>query len=284
MITGNFTTVDVPTSLDVGDEIKITVGFSAVNPSALYWATYLIADSPGLGEPKLLDKARETGQEAKRTKTYSLGRMPDREIAISLFLFAYDDAGKDWDWGFYRAWMEGYGTEFEHLASSYHFISPTVSPPPGARQQTLEIDITPPEGGYVETSPASVEGKTVWYNDDIGHFVHGTRVQVLAVPIPGLYVFEKWSDEIEGGVSYSNPAFVKLMTEHRAVKAHFRLIGTPPPPSPPPPLPPLPLPPPSPPPDGEEPPPLPTLKDRTWLAIGAIVVLALATTGKKGRR
>ncbi len=43
---------------------------------------------------------------------------------------------------------------------------------------------------------------------------------LLAHPING-YIFEKWSDEIVGGVSYDNPSYVQDMTEHRAVKAHF---------------------------------------------------------------
>jgi len=245
--TGYFTEVTIPSSVAVSGEIKATVGFYAVNPGALYWATYLIADSPGLGAPVLLDKAREIGQEGRRTKTYSLGRMPDKEIAISLFLFAHDDAGKDWDWGAYRGWLEGYPSGgFVHLASEYRFISPAAIPPPVERHQILEVDITPSEGGYVTTNPASAEGETVWYYGDTGHFIEGTTVQVMAYPTPG-YEFEKWSDEIEGGVSYTNPAWVKPMTEHRAVKCHFRLMGTPSPvpePVPPVPIPPVPTPPP----------------------------------------
>jgi len=85
--------------------------------------------------------------------------------------------------------------------------------------QTLEVDIT--GSGYVTTSPASLEGKTIWYNGSTGKFPYGTDVEVTAHPYSG-QVFEKWSDEVSGGVSYSNPAYVQPMTEHRAVKAHFK--------------------------------------------------------------
>lgn len=50
-----------------------------------------------------------------RTKTYNLGRMPNEEVAISLFLFAHDDAGYDWNWGEYRAWLDGFATNVTYL-------------------------------------------------------------------------------------------------------------------------------------------------------------------------
>lgn len=87
--------------------------------------------------------------------------------------------------------------------------------------ETLEVDITPTDGGYVMTNPAPVTGPSKWYNDSTGQFNYGTKVQVTAYPNPA-YKFDHWSDEIEGGVSYTNPAYVKPMTEYRAVKAHFR--------------------------------------------------------------
>lgn len=90
--------------------------------------------------------------------------------------------------------------------------------------ETLEVDITPVGTGHVVTEPASEEGKTTWHNGDTGTFPYGTQVKVTAVPIEG-YQFEKWSDEIVGGVSYNNPSYVQDMTEHRAVKAHFQVVG-----------------------------------------------------------
>lgn len=90
--------------------------------------------------------------------------------------------------------------------------------------ETLEVDITPVGTGHVTTVPASEEGKTTWYNGDTGTFPYDTKVQVTAHPSTG-YAFEKWSDEIVGGVSYGNPSYVQDMTEHRAVKCHFRVVG-----------------------------------------------------------
>ncbi len=90
--------------------------------------------------------------------------------------------------------------------------------------ETLEVDIIPIGGGHVTTDPASYEGKTNWQHNETGQFIHGTNVQVTAHPSSG-YVFEKWSDEIVGGVSLDNPAMVQVMDEHRAIKAHFLLEG-----------------------------------------------------------
>ena len=104
----------------------------------------------------------------------------------------------------------------EHRAIKCHFME-TVQVMP------LEIDV---EGqGFVETLPICIEGRGAWYDGYTGTFPYGTNVQVTAVPAAG-WEFEKWSDEIVGGVSYSNPGWVKPMTEHRAVKCHFREIGT----------------------------------------------------------
>ncbi len=89
--------------------------------------------------------------------------------------------------------------------------------------ETLEVDITPGGSGYVTTDPASEEGRSTWYAGSVGNFLPDTTVQVTAHPSSG-YVFDHWSDEIEGGVSYDNPAMVKPMTERRSVKAHFREI------------------------------------------------------------
>jgi len=86
--------------------------------------------------------------------------------------------------------------------------------------QTLEIDVSPADGGYVITNPASNEGKSNWVNGNTGTFPYGTDVIVRAVPYSG-FKFDHWSDEIVGGVSTNNPAHVQSMTEHRAIKAHF---------------------------------------------------------------
>ena len=127
MITGHFISVDVP-EVPVGEDILATIDFYAINPGALYWATFLIVDSPGLGIRKLLDKAREVGQEGGRKKTYNLGPMPNKDVAISFFIFGHDDAGHAWDWNEYDNWMAGYPVEITHLDSEHVFLSPGAPP------------------------------------------------------------------------------------------------------------------------------------------------------------
>ncbi len=87
--------------------------------------------------------------------------------------------------------------------------------------ETLEIDITPTASGHVTTDIASEEGRSIWYHNSTGTFPEGTTVRVTAVPSDG-YEFDHWSDEIEGGINYDNPAMVQPLTEYRAVKAHFK--------------------------------------------------------------
>lgn len=109
----------------------------------------------------------------------------------------------------------------EHRAVKCHFV------PVEEVLETLEVDITPVGRGYVTTVPASYEGKTTWLHNETGQFVHGTDVEVTAHPDEG-YEFEKWSDQIVGGISYDNPAMVQSMTERRVVKCHFQEEGAPP--------------------------------------------------------
>jgi len=160
-ITGYFISVDVP-EVPVGEDIKATIDFYAINPGALYWSTFLIADSPGLGLTKLLDKARELGQEGGRIKTYNLGKMPDKSIAISFFIFAHDDAGYDWDWSEYLTWMNGYPIEITYLNSAYRFLSPGEPPPPPPEEVVFSGVITrvePTEFTYGEPIDLSIDFK-----------------------------------------------------------------------------------------------------------------------------
>jgi len=225
---GYFKEITVPSQLQVGQQIEVSVDFYALNPGAWYWKTFLIADSPQLaGFPKELDATREIGQEGGRRKTYNLGVMPGETVALSFFLFGHDDASYDWDWGEYQAWMGGFPASVVHLASEYKFIAPSAVPVPSEKMYPLEVDITPSGGGYVRTSPVSSDvPQNEWTDGTVGKFTAGTAVQVTAFANTG-YRFEKWSDEIEGGVSYNNPAYVKPMTEHRAVKCHFREVAVP---------------------------------------------------------
>lgn len=130
-----FNKVEIP-PVAVGEEIKATIDFYAINPGALYWKSFLVVDSPGLNLKKVLDAAREVGQDGGRQKTYSLGIMPDKEIAISLFIFAHDDASYEWNWGEYQGWMHDLSTNVTYLGSSYNFLNPatptpTPTTPPG---------------------------------------------------------------------------------------------------------------------------------------------------------
>ncbi len=332
MITGYFTKVEVP-AVQPGQDIKATVGFYALNPGAWYWKTFLIVSSPGLNLQKELVTTRETGQAGGRTATYNLGKMPDKEIAISFFLFAHDDAGYDWNWVEYQSWLSGFTTNVTHLESRYVFLSPAAAPLPDKKVlkfqilgeayggkinfdpqaldaeghyykgtvvtlkavvypgyvfvkwrgevdnalstslintvtmsenrlvkaefalveeekfYPLEVDITPAAGGYVTTSPAPIDIPNRFTDGTVGKFSEGARVIVTAHPNPG-YLFDHWSDEIQGGTSYNQTDWVsESMTEHKAVKCHFRESAAPTPPGPEPPAPP-PGEPPAPPEDG----------------------------------
>lgn len=129
MISGNFISVDVPSNIVVGEDIEVTIDFYAINPGALYWKTFLIADSFRLNLLKELDATRETGQEGGRKKTYNLGKMPDKDVTITFLIFAHDDAGYDWDWDEYAVWLDSHPVEVTHLDSAYRFISPIGVPP-----------------------------------------------------------------------------------------------------------------------------------------------------------
>ena len=87
-------------------------------------------------------------------------------------------------------------------------------------EHQLQIHILPAIGGTVGTAPMSRDGKHSWNDKDIGVFLHGTNVQVTALPTSG-YIFEKWTDDIVGGISYVNPSYVQMMTQPRVVKCYF---------------------------------------------------------------
>ena len=92
----------------------------------------------------------------------------------------------------------------------------------------LEVDIEPQAGGYVTTSPPPADITNHFTDGTIGKFLEDTRVKVTAHPNAG-YEFLKWSDEIQGGVSYNPTEWVSgVMDEHKAVKAHFREVEIPP--------------------------------------------------------
>jgi len=94
----------------------------------------------------------------------------------------------------------------------------------GIELKTLEIDIPESYAGYVTTSPSPVSGTNYFVDGTRREFEKGTRVRVTAHPASG-YVFDHWSDEIQGGTSTNNPEWVSdngYMVDNKAVKAHFR--------------------------------------------------------------
>jgi Cys-rich repeat protein len=103
---GSLTKVSIP-KVAAGEQIKATIGYSATNPGAYYWKTFIIA-AAGTYIQKEVSATREIGQEGGGEHTYSLGVMPDKKIALGIYLFAHDDAGYDWDWNDFWAWTGGY--------------------------------------------------------------------------------------------------------------------------------------------------------------------------------
>ncbi len=179
MITGYFISVEVP-EVAVGQDIKATIDFSALNPGALYWSTFLVADSPGLGLKRLLDKARELGQEGGRKKTYTLGKMPDKAVSISFFIFAHDDAGYDWDWGEYQDWMIGFPIELTHLDSDFKFLSPGEEPPPPPDDVSGIITRAAPSQ-FVVGQPIDLEIDFNAYMESVYYQARGWETSLQAV-------------------------------------------------------------------------------------------------------
>lgn len=103
MITGSIVSVSIPQVLP-GATLYATVNYSAVNPGALYWKTWLVAISSVMGLQKVIDETREIGEDGGRTKTYNLGAMPSNTTAITFYLFASDNASDSFDWSAFWSW------------------------------------------------------------------------------------------------------------------------------------------------------------------------------------
>lgn len=176
-ITGYFTEVKIP-EVPVGSDIEATIGFYALNPGALYWKTFLIADSFQVGR-KELDATREMGQEGGRTKTYSLGTMPDKTVGITIRIFAHDEAGYDWDWTQFQAWLKGYSVEFTHLDTHLVFLEPSAEkkPPPEVADITGTIlGLEPNSIPYGSPLDISIDFNA--YNDSLYYQVRGWETKV----------------------------------------------------------------------------------------------------------
>ncbi len=97
---GSFTKVEMPAEVKVGDKIPLRVGYTALNPGALYWSTAIMAKM-GTGPPMIVSTTREIGQEGGGEHSYSLMVMPTTKQTITVRLFGHDDAGHQWsgvDW------------------------------------------------------------------------------------------------------------------------------------------------------------------------------------------
>jgi len=271
MITGQFKNISAPRQLAVGDEIKFALGYYALNPGALYWKTFIVADSPTLAR-KVLEATRELGQEGGfNSRTYNFGRMPDRTIAITLSLWGHNDAGYDWNWGDYDSYMYGSQAGAIPLAWEYIFIDAVIPPPtpvtpvPGLDLKVLKYEILGDAGNSaINFHPLAL--------DDKGHYYKGEVVMLTAIPSSG-YKFVKWRGEVDNELSTSLTNTV-TMSENRLVKAEFAKIPAPVPTPTPTPVP-TPIPTPT---------PLIPVDWQKWLVPAALVVGAILVLSPKGKK
>jgi len=142
MITGQFNEVSVPAEIPVGEDIKVHVNYSDYNDHLpIYdpaWKSFVVIVCPGLNNLRVVDANVEWFANGGDDKTYNIGKMPDKQIFISVFLFAHDDATYSWDWYDFDAWMEGYPAPFTHLDSEYRLVSP------GGVPGVLKFDLAKP--------------------------------------------------------------------------------------------------------------------------------------------
>ena len=170
MITGRFNIIDISV-VPAGQPIKATIEWFGINdefsiwqPWDPAWKSFLIAESPGLFRLKL-DDTNEMQRDFTRKRTFTLDKMPNREIAITFSIWAHHEAGYDWNWGEYDYYMEyGYATGAAPLAFDYKFISPGITPAPpgpppeeeGARLSGKIISIEPAKVAYGQPIDLSI--------------------------------------------------------------------------------------------------------------------------------
>lgn len=127
-ITGHLTKVEVP-RVAAGRDIRATIGYYALNPGAAYWKTFLIAVGNAERIKKELAATREIGEEGHGEHTYTVGVMPDYEISITFALFAHPDAGYDWSWGDWEAWLNGWPNPAGAQCLDYAIVWLSPAPP-----------------------------------------------------------------------------------------------------------------------------------------------------------
>ena len=102
MITGEFTTFELPEKLEAGQQIKWKMNYKALNPGANFWSTCVMAKVGN--EVRVVFTTKEIGQEGGSgswDKDYNLGAMPAAKTTVQIKLFGHNDAGYSWgtkDW------------------------------------------------------------------------------------------------------------------------------------------------------------------------------------------
>jgi hypothetical protein len=149
MTTGKFVFISIK-EVPAGQNIEVEIEwygnnpeFNIWNPFDPYWKCFLVADS----SPNfrlVLDDTNEMQRDFSRKRKFSLGKMPDKQIAITFSLWWHHATGYDWNWNEYQNAVYGYKTEIECLARETRVVKPGTAPAgPQYAPQTLEVDITP---------------------------------------------------------------------------------------------------------------------------------------------
>jgi len=209
----NVRIIDYDSPVQIGDSALVAVEFNYEGPAT----TMEVYAAIGTKRLAFFDEI------IHGSKSYSLPAASTPIIFLALIYIkitsALDPADSPYD---LYAKVDGL---FPETSPTYENVIYMEGAP--VKTEILEIDITPVGAGYVTTNPAPISsstGRNFFEDDDTGEFEYGTNVRVTANPMSG-YEFDHWSDEIVGGTSIKNPEYVKPMTEHRAVKAHFQEIA-----------------------------------------------------------
>jgi len=224
MITAQITEFSVPSQLRVGDNLDISFRYTASNSEwSVFnskWRTFAVASVPGIGDFLLDDSVRSWENTDSGTKTRTLGKVPQTSsLTVSIYLFASSDAAYEWTWQAYQEWL-AWGI----LDSAYKRITVIEQLPPVAEYESVEFHITPAGSGQIQVSPPDKNGKTLFNNEDLGIYPHGSVLTYTARAGYG-YQFEKWSDRIGTNIFYENPFTANPLTFSGYTKAHFDVIS-----------------------------------------------------------
>ena len=162
MISGRFNFINVP-QVPAGQPLKAEVDwygindeFSAWNPLDPAWKSFMVVDIPVMGIKRVLDDTSELQRDFHRKRTFTLGTMPNNEIAITFSIWAHHKAGYDWNWADYQSYIDwGYASGATPLAFEYRFISPgiTPAPPPEPSPEPSKLF----SGAITEVTPSQIQ-------------------------------------------------------------------------------------------------------------------------------